>query len=151
MTMRNWLECFQCMKRSGRQQIPFVAAFLRREETQVCHSFSLLLHSRSSTNLYTKWEALSLKKRIHEEKNRFAWLSNKINSRSNVTIEKLFTVSPHSGKSPLFIQKFPRIWCLKKCEFCEKGVINMSNVIFTKREFCEKWGLQNVNFVKNEI
>ena len=55
--MFSMLPC--CMKRSGRQQIPFVAAFLRRVDPSMPFIFSRLLHSRRSTNLSLEWEGYS--------------------------------------------------------------------------------------------
>ena len=48
----------------------------------------------------------------------------------------------HWDKNQFLIQKLPRIWCLK--------MWILWKVRLWKCEFCEKWDLENVNYVKNE-
>ena len=58
----------------------------------------------------------------------------------------------HYGKNQLFIQKLPRIWCLKNVKFVKNETFKLwilSKMRLWKCEFCEKCDFENVNFVKN--
>ena len=57
------------------------------------------------------------------------------------------------GQNKLFIQKLPRIWCLKNANFVKNESLKLWilwKMRFWKCAFCEKWGFENMNFVKNE-
>ena len=67
---------------------------------------------------------------------------------------KNLSIVTHWGKTPLFIQKFPRIWCLKYVNFVNNEISErwiLWKMRFQNCEFCEKWDFRSVNFVKNEM
>ena len=89
--MRNWLECFQCCHAAWKDLD--VNKFLLLPHSWDAKRPKYAIHflyysTHAARPISTKWEALS-QKRIHEEKNRFAWLSNKIKIRFILTA-KLF-------------------------------------------------------------
>ena len=57
-------------------------------------------------------------------------------------------------ENKFFIQKLPRIWCLKNVNFVKNKTLKLW-ILWKMRlwncEFCQKWDFENMNFVKNEI